>query len=427
MSGILSSFNIGVSGLSAMGGGMSVIGDNIANANTNGYKASRAQFQDVLATSLKGIDGGDQFGSGVKLAHITPVFTQGNISRTETITDLAMNGNGFFVVEADFGRGFTRDGAFHFDKDGYMVNGDSFKVQGYQADENGKISNKLGPMRLGNVSIPARATEKLEINMNINSTDRKTEFDPKNPDKTSTYNNSMTVYDNVGTARLVTTYFNKTGDNTWDYHVMADGKDAEGGKDGEMVEFANGSLVFNDKGQLQEEKPGKNSFNFNNGAAPNQKIEISFGESISEGGTGLDASTQYGTDTTISRHTQDGSSAATLASLSFSDDGTLSAVYDNGTQRDVGQVSVAKFENNEGLFKTGKNLYKESRRSGQAALGKPGEGGRGQVLAKSVELSNVDLAGEFVNLMTAQRNFTANTKTVKTADDMLKEILEIKR
>src|SRR5210317_1136377 len=122
--GILQSFHIGVSGLGAAGAGMSVVGDNIANAGTNGFKSSRAEFQDVLATSLKGIDGGDQFGAGTKIAHIKPVFTQGNISRTENITDLAINGNGFFMVDAAFGRGFTRDGSFHFNKEGELITGD---------------------------------------------------------------------------------------------------------------------------------------------------------------------------------------------------------------------------------------------------------------------------------------------------------------
>jgi len=123
---ILSSFNIGVTGLNAAGQSMAVIGDNIANAGTFGFKTSRAEFQDMLANSLKGIDGGDQMGSGTKLAHITAQFTQGTVARTNNITDLAINGNGFFTVDAPFGKGYTRDGAFHFDKEGYMVNGDGY-------------------------------------------------------------------------------------------------------------------------------------------------------------------------------------------------------------------------------------------------------------------------------------------------------------
>jgi flagellar hook protein FlgE len=423
----LSSFNIGVSGLHAAGQSMSVIGDNIANAGTFGFKGSRAEFQDMLSKSLKGIDGGDQIGSGVKMSHVTPKFTQGNINRTESVTDLALNGSGFFVVDAPFGRGFTRDGSFHFDKEGNLINGDGYKVMGFQSDENGNVSTKLGDIRLGNTTIPAKATEKVTMSMNLDSREEIKQFNPENPEETSSFNSSMVVYDNVGTERVVTMYFNKTQNGQWDYHAMVDGADTEGGEAGKLVEMASGKLRFNDKGVLEEEIETKNAFNFNKGAKPGQKIAFNFGESIKEGGTGLEAITQYGSQSSVSRHTQDGASAATLASLSFNDEGILTAVYDNGVSRDVAQIAVAKFENNEGLFKTGKNLFKETRKSGQAALGQPGVDGRGEVLAKSIELSNVDIADEFINLMNAQRNFQANTRTITTADQMLQEVLNIKR
>ncbi len=425
--GILRSFNIGVSGLNAVGKGMGVVSDNISNSGTNGFKASRAEFQDVLALSLKGIDGGDQFGAGVKLAHIKPLMSQGDVTRTESITDLAISGDGFFKVEAPFGPGFTRDGSMHFDKDGNLVNGDGYKVIGFQSNAEGEITTKEGPIRLGNTTIQAQATKKVDVSMNLDSRAEVKEFDPLKPEDTSNFSHSMTVYDNVGTARLVSLYYNKTENNNWTYRAMVDGSDVEGGQPGVMQQMAQGTLVFNDKGQLQNEVEGSNSFNFNKGAAPDQKIEFNFGESITEGGDGTDAATQYGSGSAVARHTQDGSSAATLTSLSFNDEGRLTAVYDNGEARDVAQVAIAKFENNEGLFKVGKNLFKESRKSGQPALGKPGEAGRGEVLSKSLELSNVDIANEFVNLMTAQRNFQANAKTISTADQMLQEIFQIKR
>jgi flagellar hook protein FlgE len=425
---ILSSFNIGVTGLNAAGQSMSVIGDNIANAGTFGFKTSRAEFQDMLANSLKGIDGGDQVGSGTKLAHVKPLFTQGTVVRTQNVTDLALNGNGFFQVDAPFGKGYTRDGAFNFDKDGFMINGDGYKVLGFQPDEKGNITNKTGPIRLGSTTVPATPTSEVSFNLNLDSRDAIKQFDPANPDKTSNFNTSLTVYDSVGTARLVTVYFNKVADGaTWEYHAMVDGKDAAGGQAGKMVEMANGQLKFNPKGYLEEEIPGANSFNFNNGALPGQQVAFNFGTSVKEGGTGLDASTQFGSKSSVARHTQDGSTAATLSSMSFNDQGILTAVYDNGAQRELGQIAVAKFENNEGLFKTGKNLFKETRKSGQAALGKPGADGRGDVLSKSIEQSNVDIATEFIGLMAAQRNFQANTRTITTSDQMLQEVLNIKR
>ena len=167
--GLLSSFNIGVTGLAATGSGISVVGDNIANAGTNGFKYSRPEFQDVLASSLKGIEGGNQFGAGTRLAHITPIFIQGNIARTEIATDLAVNGNGFFTMESDFGYAYTRDGAFHFDKEGYLTNADDHKVLGFTVDRNGKFTNKTGAVRLGNTTIPALASAKVDMSMNLDS------------------------------------------------------------------------------------------------------------------------------------------------------------------------------------------------------------------------------------------------------------------
>ena len=425
--GILRSFNIGISGLNAAGQGMGVIGDNIANAGTTGFKSSRAEFQDVLAKSLKGIDGGDQFGAGVHLAHIKPMMNQGDVTRTDSITDLAISGDGFFKVEAPFGSGYTRDGSMHFNKEGELVNSDGYKVTGFIADESGKITNKQEPIKLGSTTIPAQGTKEVKVNMNIDSRADILEFNLEKPEKTANFTHTMTVYDNIGTARLVTLAYNKVGNNQWKYRALVDGKDAEGGVEGKMYEQASGTLNFNDKGVLQEEISDNNAFNFNKGAAQGQVIAFDFGKALSEGGTGLDASTQYGSDSNINRHTQDGHSAGTLASLSFNDDGVLSAVYDNGVSRDISQMAIAKFENNEGLFKVGKNLYKESKDSGQAAIGKPGESGRGDVLAKSLELSNVDIANEFVGLMTSQRNFQANSRTLTTADQMLQEVLNIKR
>lgn len=426
--GLLSSFNVGVSGLHAAGSSMTVIGDNIANAGTFGYKKSRAEFQDMLAKSLKGIDGGDQIGSGTKLAHVTAQYTQGNIQRTENITDLALNGNGFFVVDSVQGRGYTRDGSFHFDKEGHLINGDGFKVIGFQANEAGEISTKQSPITIGKTTIPAQASTEVKVSMNLDSREGVKQFNPLDPENSSNFNSSITVYDNVGSQRVVTMYFNKLTDGNWQYHAMVDGKDAQGGVEGTMVEMATGTIQFNQKGQLQQISESANSFNFNNGALPGQKIKFNFGESIAEGGDGSTSTiTQYGSESSISRHSQDGYSAATLTSMSFNDDGVLTAAYDNGVQRSIAQVAVAKFENNEGLFKMGKNLFRETRKSGQAALGKPQVDGRGQVLSKSIELSNVDIADEFISMMNAQRNFQANTKTITTTDQMLQEVLQIKR
>ncbi len=427
MSGVLGSFNTGLSGLSAAGHGMAVVSDNIANIGTFGFKASRAEFQDVFAKSLRGIDGGDQIGAGSKLSHIKPVMTQGDLARTGIATDLAINGDGFFKIKAPFGNGYTRDGSMHFDKNGHLVTADEYPVIGFTADTNGQIGHRESEIRLGNTTIPAESTEQVSINMNFDSRVPVLEFSPERPGETSNFGHALTVYDNVGTSRVVSIFYNKTTDNNWTYRAMIDGKDAQGGTPDQLVEMATGQLVFNDKGILQQEIEGQNAFNFNKGAAQGQRIVFDWGRSVVEGGDGLGASTQYGSQMTISRHSKNGHSAASLTSVSFNNDGVLTAVYDNGVIKNIAQIAVAKFENNESLFKMGKNLFKSTLKSGDEALGKPGESGRGEVFSRTIELSNIDVANELIALIKAQRNFSANAKTLQTSDQMLKEVLDIKR
>jgi len=424
---ILNSLNIGVSGLKAQGGSMSVIGDNISNAGTFGFKSSRAQFQDLMARSMKGIEGGNQIGAGTKMSHVTSQFNQGTVSRTENVTDLALEGNGFFVIDSPHGRSYSRDGSFNLDKEGRLVTSDGYSVMGFQVDDKGTLTNKLGEVKLGNTTVAARASEEVKIMMNLDSRSSVAAFDPNNPDKTSQFATSVTVFDNVGTERVVHMFLEKKADNKWDYHAMVDGVDAQGGQPGKLVEMAKGSLTFNDQGQLAQVDEGSNSFNFNKGARQGQKIKFNFGKTISEGGNGFEAATQFGSRSSVARHTQDGNSAGTMQSISFNDEGILTASYDNGVQRDLAQIAIGKFQNNEGLIKLGKNLFKETRKSGPVVVGAPGFDGRGKVLSKSIELSNVDIADEFINLMNAQRNFQANTRTISTSDQMLQEILNIKR
>ena len=425
--GISRSFNIGVSGVSAMGKGLGVIADNIANAGTNGFKSSRAEFQDLLSSSLKGVAGANQLGTGVKLGNVKLMMSQGDIARTESGTDLAISGDGFFRLITPFGHSYTRDGSMHFNKDGDLVNGNGHAVLGFQANSKGKITTKLEPIKIKSQTIPAKSTSKVSVNMNLDSRDDVIAFNADNPDNTSNFSNSVTVYDNIGTARVATIYYNKESNNVWSYRVMVDGKDVEGGTPEKMVLTAKGKLTFNNKGILQKEEAESSSFNFNKGAAPGQKIEFDFGRSIEEGGEGLDSSTQFGSSTVVSRHTADGHSAASISSFSFDTKGVLRGIYSNGESKDLAKIALASFENNEGLYKQGKNLYRETIKSGRPIMGNPGEGGRGEIIPKSIELSNVDIADQFVSLITSQRNFQANAKTLQTADEMLKEVLNIKR
>lgn len=425
--GILSSLNTGITGMSASGEALSIYGDNIANANTYGFKTSRPEFQDVVAKSLKGLLGGNQIGRGVKLSHVDPIFSQGSLTQTERPTDLAITGDGFFVLDGVEGRSFSRAGVFSFDKEGKLVNNDGDKIMGFAADENGVVTNKLGAIKLERSVIDAKKTSKVNVSMNLDIRAEKVqEFNMKDPDKTSQYSNGITVYDSAGNAHLVTVYFNKSEDNLWEWHAMVKGEETTDGKKGDAVECAKGTLKFGVDGKLEESKVAKNRFNFNKGALPDQAIEFNFGKTIKEGGNGLQT-TQYGTNSDLYKHTQDGYTAGTVAGLSFNDDGILSAIYTNGEVVNLAQVAIGKFENNEGLFKVGGNKFRESRNSGQAFVGKPGEGGRGRVVPKTIEASTTDIATEFINLITTQRNFQANARMITTSDELLQEVINMKR
>ena len=193
-----------------------------------------------------------------------------------------------------------------------------------------------------------------------------------------------------------------------------------------MVEQAKGSLEFDTDGKLNQHKQDKSAFNIVGSTLKDQDIAIDFGKGKKDGGDGL-VITQYGTNSEAYKTVQDGYTAGTIAGLSFNDDGVLSAVYTNGESVNIAQVAIAKFENPEGMFKAGKNLFRESRNSGQPTIGAPQSGGRGQIMAKTLEGSTTDLANEFINLMGAQRNFQANSKVISVADEMMQEDLNLRR
>lgn len=425
--GILSSLYTGISGLQAQGEALSIYGDNIANASTVGFKVSRPEFQDVVAKSLKGLLGGNQIGRGTKLAAVNPIFSQGSIVQTESPTDLALSGDGFFTLDGVDGQSFSRNGAFHFDKDGKLINADGYQVIGFQADDKGKITSKLGHISVDRTVIDAKKTSEVKLFMNLDlRADKRLQFDPKRPDQTAQFATGATVFDTAGTAHVLSLYFNKTDDGVWTWRAMAKGEEVVGGKPGEMSEQARGRLIFDTDGRLKEQIMDKATFNFNKGALPDQAIRFNFGNDKKNGGDGL-AVTQYGTASEAYKTSQDGYTAGTLAGMTFNDDGTLTAIYSNGENINIAQVAIAKFENNEGLFKVGQNRFRESRLSGQPTIGAPQTGGRGRISSKTIESSTTDIANEFINLMTSQRNFQANSKVISTSDEMLQEVINLRR
>jgi flagellar hook protein FlgE len=425
--GILSSLYTGITGLTGQGEALSIYGDNIANSSTTGFKVSRPEFQDVIAKSLKGLLGGNQIGRGTRLAAVNPIFSQGSIIQTESSTDLAITGDGFFTINGVDGQSYTRNGSFHFDKDGKLINADNYHVMGFQADDKGKITSKLGDISVDRTVVDAKKTSQVDLFMNLDlRADKTMEFDPSRPEQTSHFATGCTIYDTAGTAHVVTVYFNKTDDGVWTWRAMAKGDEVMGGQKDTMVEQARGRLMFDQDGRLREQVTDKSSFQFNKGALPDQAIRFNFGEDKAHGGQGLQA-TQYGTNSEAYKTTQDGYTAGTLAGLTFNDDGVLAAIYTNGQNMNLAQIAIGKFENPEGLFKMGQNRYRESRLSGQATIGAPQAGGRGRVSSKTIESSTTDIANEFINLMQAQRNFQANAKVISTSDEMMQEVINLKR
>lgn len=427
--GVLSSLYTGVSGLTAQGEALGVIGDNIANANTIGFKASRAEFQDIISKNLKGILGGNQIGRGVKIGAVNPLLSQGNVDATEKSTDLAISGDGYFVLRGTDGETYSRDGSFHFDREGYLVSNDGQRVQGFEADENGKVINKVGDIKFPRALIPAKATSEIVMDLNLDSrVEVGKVFNPEDPYSTSHYSTGVEVFDSQGNKHLMTMFFNKSADRAWDVRGMIDGKEVMGGQPGKMSEVMTAKLTFTVDGKLDTEQITKQAFNFAGGALQNQQVKVDFGDSITtDKGKGLNGTKQYGKDSDLISWRQDGAAAGTITNMSFNDEGVLTALYTNGQARDLAQISLAKFENPEALFKVGNNRLKESRDSGAGAIGKARQAGRGQLFAKSLERSTVDLATEFVNLIQNQRGFQANAKTITTTDELLNEVIQLKR
>lgn len=428
--GVVSSMATAISGLEANGTALSVISDNIVNANTTGFKASRSEFQNILAQDLGvGGAGGIQVGRGTSVAGVTSVLTQGPITRTERGTDLAISGNGFFVLKSDsHGQTYTRDGAFRFDKDGWLTNVNGSRVQAYQSTPEGNITGKMGDVRIPYNTIAAKATNGIQMHVNLDARLPVTQpLDLEKPEATAQFTTGLQVFDSIGNAQPLTLYFNKVADGTWEWHGMTDGANLAGGAPGVPSDVVTGTLVFDPYGRLQNSTQTIVNSSFANGAIPDQAMNFQFGDPIDAGGTGEVGTTQYGSKNAMFRNIQDGWAAGVLGDVGIDADGVITGVYTNGQNRVLGQLAVGRFEATERLSKLGENQFRESVQSGQPLIGKPNTNGRGVIMTKSLEASNVDLAHEFVDMIKAQRGFQASAKSVTTANEMLDEVINIKQ
>jgi flagellar hook protein FlgE len=431
---VLRAMYTGVSGLRAEGEALGVVGDNIANVNTVGYKRQRAIFQDVLGHSILAGTASAMPGSGVRMGDVQQMFTQGSLANTGVSTDVALNGDGFLVVSGTVdgitGNFYTRAGQFVIDNQGFLVNSDGMKVQGYAANPDLTLQAAVTSLKVPTASLAPHATEQITVTANLDAGADVplNPFDINNPPLNSDSTTSITVFDSLGEARTLDVYFVKTADNAWEYHVLADGAELNGGTAGTFTEVGQGTLTFDTNGALLDAQTPDLTVDFAGGATPGQVITMDFGDDITnDGASGLGGTTQFASASAVSSQSQDGYASGEFSGVAIDGVGLVQGLYTNGQKIAIGQLAVAKFRSNDGLGRAGSGLWIETRDSGTAALGAASTGGRASVSAGALEQSNVDLAEEFVGLIQHQRSYSANSKTITTADEMLQELINIKR
>ncbi|MCP5042045.1 MAG: flagellar hook protein FlgE [bacterium] len=429
--------NSSVTGLDATSRAISVVGDNIANVNTPGFKERRAEFGDILGQSIATGGGFSQTGAGVKTSRISTIFSQGTFENTGRPTDLAIEGRGFFVVDTVGGsRSFTRAGIFGFDKDGFLSTPDGMRVQGYPIDQGtGTVSGTLGDISINTAVAPPQQTGNYQLSVNIDANESDLGgFDWSDPDNTGNFRTVATVYDSLGNPHSVTTFFEKTSTaNEWNYYVGVDPSDtntAVASVGDLFVEMGQGTLTFDSDGLLTGVAPSVGApladgsashnitFAFNGGADATQTIDLNFGPF---GGAGSgDATTQFGgAGSAVNSFSQDGFGPGNLQSIAIGLDGVISGQFSNGANVNVAQLGLAIFPNTEGLASIGNNRVVESNTSGQPLLGGAQSGNFGSVRSSTIEQSNVDLATQFVKMIVHQRAFQANTRTVSVTNELM--------
>jgi flagellar hook protein FlgE len=419
------SFNTALSGLNAAANNLAVTGNNIANANTTGFKRSRSEFADVYASSFGDVSSTTS-GSGVRVANVAQQFTPGNLEFTDNSLDLAVSGEGLFVLGGNVGdvnsKVYTRAGAFHLDEDGYVVNNDgkallTYKPNGTTVDE-GFSTGVLQTLRVDSAQGLPKATSKVDIKVNLDA--RATPpatalFSPNDP-TSFTKSSSLTIYDSLGNPYDATTYFvadNAVTPNQWQVYTALNGQ---------IVKNTPDTLVFDTTGALQSPASGQVSyppFNLSaiNPASKAAPLSLSFNYS---------GSTQFGTAFSVDQQAQDGLTVGRLNGVDIDKTGVVFARYSNGASKPLGQVALAKFPNPQGLSKLGDTNWAESADSGLPISGSAGTANFGTIESGALEESNVDLAAQLVNLIVAQQSYQANAQTISTENSIAQTILNIR-
>jgi flagellar hook protein FlgE len=408
---MIGSLFAGISGLNANATAMTVIGDNIANVNTTAFKGNRSSFANVLSQSLGGSLGND-IGRGVEFWGTSALWTQGSLENTGSATDLAINGKGFFIVNDPSGASFyTRAGQFNLDENGDMVNPDKYIVQGYEIDASGNLGNLTDISIPGERVSPPQPTQNFTFDINLDA----------GAAIGATYSTSQSVYDSLGNAIPLTLTFTKTDPavtpRTW---TVAGTVPAPNGP----VALAGGtSFTFDTSGNMTVPAGDLTvGITMANGAS-----NMSLTWDLVDAAGSLGDISGYAAPSNTTFQFQDGFSSGVLRGISVDESGIVTAAYSNGQLTPVFQVAMADFPSYHGLSKMGQNLYAETLASGQPLPGVAGDGRLGNISPMAIEMSNVDLAQEFVKMITTQRAFQANSRVITTSDEILSELINIKR
>lgn len=410
------SFQQGLSGLNAASKSLEVIGNNVSNANTVGFKQSQAQFADVFASSLTG-SGASQIGIGTKVAKVQQQFTQGNVTNSNNPLDIAINGGGFFRMSDNGTTTYTRNGQFQLDKQGFIVNAQGKNLTGYTMANGVLSTGSPANLQISTTDLAPQSTTAVTGLFNLDSRGTalvSANFDPTDP-TTYHHSTSVNVYDSLGNSHIMQNFFVKTGAGSWDVYTTADGNPTAYTPPAVPVRTAN--MVFNGTGVGPTLTP----------AVPTVSIPVSTGATTPFSVTlDFSQSTQFGSSFSVNSLSQDGYTSGRLSGFNFSSDGTIVGRYTNGQSATLGQVVLANFTNPNGLQSLGNNAWAETADSGPSLVGIPNTGNLGILQSSAVEDSNVDLTAELVNMITAQRIYQANAQTIKTQDQVLQTLVNLK-
>ena len=417
------SFQQGLSGLDAASSALDVIGNNVANSSTVGFKGATAHFADLYAASL-GLVGASQIGIGVTVSAIQQQFTQGNLTTTNNPLDLAINGGGFFRMSQGGAIGYTRNGQFHIDNQGYIINDQTLRLTGYPVTASGQIapSNPV-ELQLTASQIPPRATSDplsgdIAAVINLDSRDTVPALSPFNPANPETYNFStaLTVFDTLGVVHNLSTFYvlnapSAPAGGEWTLYATLDGADP-------LTPGPVGNLAFDTSGALNPASALQ--------TLPSWTLSSGAVSPWSPGTMDFTGTTQYGSESNVDSLTQGGFASGSLVSVGVGIDGVVQGRYSNGQTRNMGQVVLATFTDPNGLLNLGNNQWRSTSLSGPELIGTPASGSRGVVQSAAVEDSNVDLTNELVAMITAQRNYQANAQTIKTQDQIMQTLVNLR-